>query len=250
MIAHGGTRALTSQKFHRAVSPKTFRLLTAFGFILLVCSTIARATAAADLPRDSNYDYDPPTPGSYALPVVKPAADGALLDTSNKAVNLRDLTHGRITVLSFIYTRCAAPKACSYATGVLGQLHDLTAKDKTLAKNMRLVSISFDPEYDTPQRLATYSENVREEKSGCEWDFVTAKSHAELEPILVAYNQAVDKKANPADPQGPLYHTLRVFLIDREGRIRNIYSSGTLDPRLVLADVQTLRLEESKVSKQ
>jgi cytochrome oxidase Cu insertion factor (SCO1/SenC/PrrC family) len=59
----------------------------------------------------------------------------------------------------------------------------------------------------------------------------------------------VDKRPNELDPQGPLYHTLRVFLIDREGRIRNIYSSGTLDPRLVLADVKTLLLEEEKTSK-
>src|SRR3977135_4513089 len=60
---------------------------------------------------------------------------------------------------------------------------------------------------------------------------------------------AVDKRPNESDPQGPLYHTVRVFLIDRAGRIRNIYSSATLDPRLVLADVKTLLLEESKPSK-
>ena len=200
--------------------------------------------------RDSDYDYDPPAPGSYTLPVIKPAADGALLDSDGKPINLRDLTHGRITVLSFIYTRCAAAKACPYATGVLNQLHLLSVDDKTLAKNMRLVSMSFDPDYDTPQRLAAYSENVREKKSGCEWRFATAKSRAELESILGAYGQAVDKRPNAADPQGPLYHILRVFLIDREGRIRNIYSSGTLDPRLVLADVKTLLLEEARVSKQ
>jgi protein SCO1/2 len=211
---------------------------------------IASASAAADLSRDSDYDYDPPTPGSYNLPIVKPAADGALLDTNNKSVKLRDLTHGRITVLSFIYTRCAAPKACPYATGVLGQLHDQSANDQALAKNMRLVSISFDPEYDTPQHLAAYSEGVREEKSGCEWRFVTAKSRADLQPILDAYDQAVDKRSNAADPQGPLYHIVRVFLIDRAGQIRNVYSSGTLDPRLLLGDVKTLLLEESKLSKQ
>jgi len=45
-----------------------------------------------------------------------------------------------------------------------------------------------------------------------------------------------------------LNHTLRVFLIDREGQIRNIYSSGTLDVRLVLADVKTLMLEEPRRS--
>jgi cytochrome oxidase Cu insertion factor (SCO1/SenC/PrrC family) len=208
-------------------------------------------TSAADLPRDSDYDYEPPVPGSYSLPVVKAAADGAIFDSNGKSLNLRDLTHGRrITVLSFIYTRCAAMKACPYAAGVLNQLHLLSVDDPTLAKNMRLVSMSFDPDYDTPQRLAAYSEKFLEEKSGCEWRFATAKSTAELESILAAYGQAVDKRANASDPQGPLYHMLRIFLIDREGRVRNIYSSGTLDPRLVVADVKTLLLEEARLSKQ
>jgi protein SCO1/2 len=201
--------------------------------------------ACADA-RDPDYDYNPPKPGTYTLPVIKPAADGALLDANNKAINLRDLTHGKVTVLSFIYTRCAAPRACPYATGVLSELNDLSKKDESLAKNMRLVSISFDPEYDTPQRLATYSGNVREEKSGCEWRFVTAKSRDDLAPILAAYDQAVDKRPNESDPQGPLYHTLRVFLVDDNGRIRNIYSSGTLDPRLVVADIKTLLQEKRK----
>ena len=207
-------------------------------------------TSAADLPRDSDYDYDPPVPGSYSLPVVKAAADGAIFDSNGKPLNLRDLTQGRITILSFIYTRCAEMKACPYAAGVLNQLHLLSVDDPTLAKSMRLVSMSFDPDYDTPQRLAAYSEKFLEEKAGCEWRFATAKSPAELESILAAYGQAVDKRSDPNDPQGPLYHILRVFLIDREGRIRNIYSSGTLDPRLVVADVKTLLLEEARLSKQ
>lgn len=208
------------------------------------------ACAESTVLHDSDYDYDPPVPGSYALPVIKIAPDGAIIDSAGKGLNLRELTHGRITVLSFIYTRCAAPKACPYATGVLYDLHALSAQDNGLAKNMRLVSLSFDPDYDTPKRLATYSEGMRDEKSGCEWQFVTSKSRAELDSILTGYGQAVDKRSNTNDPQGPLYHTLRVFLIDREGRIRNIYSSATLDPRLVLADVKTLLLEEKKLSKQ
>ena len=224
--------------------PKTMLRMIPFIFVLAT----AGITIAIDLPRDSDYDYEPPPPGSYALPVVKVAADGALLDSDGRSLNLRDLTHGRVTVLSFIYTRCAATKACPYATSVLGQLHLVSAEDKTLARNMRLVSMSFDPEYDTPQRLAAYSEYA--EKSGCEWRFVTAKSRADLDAILDAYGQAVDKRPNPADPQGPLYHTLRIFLIDRNGRIRNIYSSGTLDPRLIVADVKTLLLEDARVSKQ
>lgn len=217
---------------------------------LVLLSEGTTLIAGGQLPRDSDYDYEAPAPGSYMLPAIKTAADGALIDSSGKAISLRELTHGRITVLGFIYTRCSAPKGCPYATNVFDQLHSVSAKDKALTQNMRLVSVSFDPEHDTPHHLAEYLEWVRETKLGCEWRFVTTKSRAELEPILTAYNQAVDKRPNPADPQGPLYHTLRVFLIDRAGRIRNIYSSGTLDPRLVLADVKTLLLEESKISKQ
>jgi protein SCO1/2 len=198
---------------------------------------------------DADYDYDPPVAGSYALPVIKVAPDGAIVDSDSKSLNLSELTHGRITVLSFIYTRCAAPKACPYASGVFSQLHTLSVDNKALAKKMRLVSLSFDPDYDTPQRLAEYSEAIRDEKSGCEWHFATAKSNTALQSILNGYGQAVDKRSNPNDPQGPLYHILRVFLIDRDGRIRNIYSSATLDPRLVLADVKTLLLEEKTLSK-
>jgi cytochrome oxidase Cu insertion factor (SCO1/SenC/PrrC family) len=215
-----------------------------------LAARIVSVVANSALPHDSDYDYDPPVPGSYALPVIKVAPDGAIIDSDSKSLNLRQLTHGRITVLSFIYTRCAAPKACPYAVSVLSQLHARSADDKELATNMRLVSLSFDPDYDTPQRLAEYSEAMRDEKSGCEWHFATAKSHTALECILNGYGQAVDKRSNPNDPQGPLYHILRVFLIDHEGRIRNIYSSATLDPRLVLADVKTLLLEEKKLSKQ
>ena len=225
-------------------------MLKIIPFIFILSTPGITAVAEEHLPRDSDYDYEPPVPGSYSLPVVKLAADGALVDSDGRPVNLRDLTHGRVTVLSFMYTRCAAAKACPYAAGVLNQLHLLSVDDQTLAKNMRLVSMSFDLEYDTPQRLAAYSEGVREKKSGCEWRFATAKSRAELDSILSGYGQAVDKRSDWADPQGPLYHILRVFLIDREGRIRNIYSSGTLDPRLVIADVKTLLLEQSRLSKQ
>jgi protein SCO1/2 len=218
--------------------------------LTLYLSSVTAAVAADNaVSHDQDYDYDPPVPGSYTLPVIKVAADGAIIDSNSKSLNLGKLTHGRITVLSFIYTRCAAPKACPYAAGVLSQLHALSADDKALATNMRLVSISFDPEYDTPQRLAAYSEGIREQEPGCEWRFATAKSREALDSILNGYGQAVDKRSNANDPQGPLYHILRVFLIDRDARIRNIYSSATLDPRLVLADVKTLLLEEKKLSK-
>jgi cytochrome oxidase Cu insertion factor (SCO1/SenC/PrrC family) len=212
-------------------------------FLVLIAGSTG---LVADNGRTADHDYATPKPGTYALPVIKPAADGALLDCTGKPIRLTELTRGRVTVMSFIYTRCAAAKACPMATGVLMQLHRDTAEDATLAKQLRFVSMSFDPTNDTPERMAAYSGLASAHSNAAPWHFVTAKSQAELQPILTAYGQAVDKKSNPLDPTGPLNHNLRVFLIDRTGNIRNIYSSGTLDPRLVLADIRTLMLEESR----
>jgi len=211
-----------------------------------VTMCLAGSVAQGAMPRSSDYDYEPPAPGAYTLPVVKAAGDGEVLDAKCRPLHLRDLTRGRITVMSFIYTRCAAAKACPYATGVLMQLHRLSQEDSELAKELRLISISFDPGNDTPDRMEGYSNLARSQRPAAEWRFLTTASQDKLAPILDAYGQAVDRKQNPLDPTGPLNHTLRVFLIDSNGYIRNIYSSGTLDLRLVLADVKTLMLEASR----
>lgn len=214
------------------------------GFVAFNESAFPATRANADFPPDENYDYEAPMPGSYKLPVVKAAADGDVVDSKGQRRRLRDLTRDRITVMSFIYTRCAAANACPHATGVLAELHQISAEDPALAAQMRLVSMSFDSEGDRPEQMAAYSALADGRKAAAEWRFLTTASRADLGPILKAYGQAVDKRANPNDPEGPLYHTLRVFLIDRAGNIRNIYSAGTLDPRLVLADVRTLMLEQ------
>lgn len=224
---------------HLADRSATGAILTVALGALVLSGTVF----ADDLSRTRDYDYEAPGPGSYALPVIKPAADGDVLDCRGRQLRLDDVTHGRVTVMSFIYTRCAATKACPYATGVLRELHQLSSEEPALGKGMRLVSMSFDPEVDTPQRMADYATLAVKNASAAEWLFLTTRSRSELQPILDGYGQAVDRKKNPLDPTGPLNHTLRVFLIDREGNVRNIYSSDTLDPRLVLADVRTLLME-------
>lgn len=213
---------------------------------LILAVSLGVLPVRADLQRTAAHDYEPPLPGSYTLPVVKAAANGEVLDHAGRPLRLRDLARGRVTVMSFIYTRCADARACPYATGVLLNLHRLSKGDAELARRLRLVSMSFDPDNDTPERMAAYAQLADSREAAAEWRFVTAASREGLEPILASYGQAVDRKRNPSDPAGPLNHTLRVYLIDRDGNIRNIYSSGTLDVRLVLADIKTLLFEEAR----
>ncbi|MGE5175823.1 MAG: SCO family protein [Hyphomicrobiales bacterium] len=192
------------------------------------------------------FDYEPPEPGTYDLPAIERAADGRVLDETGRPIRLRSLFDGRVTVLSFIYTRCADATACPMATGVLRDLHDATRRDPDLAKRVRLITFSFDAEHDTPTVMARYAEAARGRggDGGAEWLFLTAATPGEVKPTLERYGQLVSRKPDPNDPLGPFYHLLRVFLIDRTGTVRNIYSTGFLDSRLVLADVRTLLLED------
>jgi cytochrome oxidase Cu insertion factor (SCO1/SenC/PrrC family) len=194
--------------------------------------------------RSADYDYDPPALGSYRLPVITRAADGEVVGSNGRAHRLADLFGGRITVLSFIYTRCADPNGCPAAVGLLRDLSYANAQDPELARNVSLLSLSFDPSHDTPEVM---SEFAGAHGGDGDWRFLTTRSSEALAPILTAYGQAVGAKVNSEDPFGPYTHQLRLFLIDRRGMVRNIYSLGFLDPRLVITDIRTLLLEERMV---
>ena len=193
----------------------------------------------------TGYAFALPKPGSYRLPAIRPAAGGSVLDETGREHDLTDLLQGRITVLAFMYTRCG--DVCPTAALQLSLLQDLAAKDARLAQRMHLVSMSFDPDLDTPSVLAEYAAAWRSDETGApEWLFLTAPDHSALAPVLAAYGQVVSAKPNPDAAGGPLYHIFRAFLIDASGQIRNIYSLDFLDPDLVITDIKTLILDQEQ----
>jgi cytochrome oxidase Cu insertion factor (SCO1/SenC/PrrC family) len=193
------------------------------------------------IPRTADYDYDPPALGSYALPSIKLPGDGRILDATGAERSLRALLDGKITVMAFIYTRCG--DICPEATVLLHDLHAIASADATLRDDLQLITISFDPEHDTPEVMALHAGALGHAGESAAWRFLTTPGEAALRPILEAYDQPVGPKSDPDDPLGPLAHQLRIFLIDAKGEVRNIYSVGFLDPRLVMTDVRTLLLE-------
>lgn len=221
----------------------TFPTIANTFIALLLLAAVQGHEDSPLLERSAGHDYEAPVPGSYELPRIKQASGGPVVDSSGKQLDLAEVTRGKVTVLSFIYSRCADARACPHATGVLNELHRISASDRELAEGMRLISMSFDPLHDTPERMAAYAKLTEGRKPGASWHFLTTASEKDLQPILEKYGQSVSRKDDPASPTGPLNHNLRVLLIDPQGFVRNIYSSGTLDLRLVLADLRTLLME-------
>ncbi|MSR14979.1 MAG: photosynthetic protein synthase I [Gammaproteobacteria bacterium] len=177
-----------------------------------------------------------PIPGSYELPVVSAAADGAVLDDTGATSSLHAIYDERIVLLSFVFTHCVDPDGCPLASFVLSQVGRQVLRDPALRSSVRLVTFSFDPVRDTPAVLAAYAKSFR--RPEMDWKFVTTKDEAALAPILASYGQTIQR-----DPDGYAFsHQLRVFLLDSQGQIRNEYSAAYLRPEVVLADLKTLTL--------
>ncbi len=200
-------------------------------------ATHAHAQPEVLAPGYAELAFTPPPAGSYRLPPLGLAADGALLDSQGDALRLHDLFGDKLVLLSFIYTRCPDVNGCPLATHVLRKMQERIRSDAGLGDQVRLLSLSFDPDHDTPQVLREYAGHFR--APDFDWRFLTAASEADLAPILEQYNQWVIR-----DPDGgAMSHLLRVYLIDRQGRLRNIYSVAFLHADVLANDAYTLLSE-------
>jgi len=190
-------------------------------------------------PGYSALEFRAPEPGSYALPPLGEAEDGALLDSSGNAVSLHELYADKTIVLSFIYTSCPDVNGCPLATFVLGQVQKRLAQDATVMSGVRLVTVSFDPANDPPDVMAEYGRHFRQ--GAVDWRFLTATSEESLAPILDDYDQSVIRDRGPdGEVLTTMSHILRVYLIDSDKRIRNIYSPSYLHSDILYADIRTV----------
>ena len=146
---------------------------------------------------------------------------------------------GKIVLLSFIYTSCSDMNGCPLASYVLGRVQEPIAANPSLRDRVRLLTLSFDPVRDTPAVMAKYGKQFR--RPGFDWKFLTAGSQAELNPVLESYGQwvAPERNAQGRTP-GTMSHLLRVYLIDDQRHIRNIYNANFLHPEILLNDLLTV----------
>ncbi|MGH8710409.1 MAG: SCO family protein [Burkholderiales bacterium] len=218
-----------------------------FFFWLVLCCAAGAATAH-ELSAPKPLQFIPPPPGSYVLQKIMRAPDGAVLGLDNKPRRLSRYTTGKITLLSFVYTACTDPNGCPLAYEAFSELKREIRKRPGMQEKVRLVSLSFDPQHDSPQVMKLYAGSHAAGRDGFPWYFLTTRSPGELMPLLKGFGQDVSVAADPVDgkPTPVLSHVLKVFLIDKSGEIREIYTTSFLLPQIVLNDIQTLLLEDGK----
>ena len=209
---------------------------------LFASLTLAETSSQVLAPGYGALEYLPPASGTYTLPPLGKAGNGKVLSSQGKQLQLYDVLGDKLVLLGFIYTHCSDINGCPLASFVMKKVQNQLLQDKVLASRVRLISLSFDPDQDTPEALVDYSRHFK--RDDFDWQFLTTASETDLQPILEAYNQWRQKTyAADGTESGSFSHILRVFLIDEQHRIRNIYSTGFLHPDTVVNDLRTLAEE-------
>lgn len=189
-------------------------------------------------------EFIAPVPGSYTLEVIQQAPSGKVLDVDGRVYPLNQYTTGKVTLLSFIYTYCVDPVGCPLAFNTFIGLRERLLATPNVARQVRFVSLSFDPTNDTPTAMKQYAGQLADASNPLRWHFLTTRSVGELKPILDSFGQDVSVQFDAGGRPTRLYnHMLKIFLIDTNGHVREIYTTAFLLPDVLFNDIQTLILE-------
>lgn len=158
------------------------------------------------------------------LPKLFPVPNTKLVDETGRAVQL-DAMKGSVTVYNFIFTNCAA--ICPIMTNNMRAITPKIGKDAPV----RFVSISVDPERDTPAVLSAYAKRNRNDPR---WTFLTGDLGAIVDLSINGFKLAAN---NPARGAEPLLHSGKFAVADKEGVIRGYYdgTDGTVTDEVVRA---------------
>jgi protein SCO1/2 len=178
--------------------------------------------------------HSAPASTSSASPLadIGPAPEVRLTDQDGKPFSLSDL-RGKVVVVSFIYTTCGG--SCPATTHRLSRIEEVLQSTKLWGKKVEFVSISLDPERDTPEILRRYAETYDADPAA--WHFLTGPPER-VAKVIASWDMWVRK-----NPAGVLDHPSRVFLLDTRGHRREIYSLEFLTAEVVRRDIEGLLAE-------
>lgn len=156
------------------------------------------------------------------------------VDQDGRARTFSDVRGDRALAVTFIYTKCPVPTFCPMMDRQFAETQSLI-KEKGLEGKAGLLSVSFDPKYDTPPVLKKHAQELGFDPKI--WTFVTG-DRDEIERFATNFGLTLvrGEAANPDE----IGHTLRTALVDRHGKLAKTYSGGDWTPADLLADIEKL----------
>ncbi len=160
------------------------------------------------------------------LPVLFPAPAFNLTERSGEAFGSEQL-RGKVWVVNFIFKQCTG--ACPMMTSSMAQLQ-IALKPLPAWQDIRLVSITVDPENDTPAELRQYAQWADADPT--HWLFLTGDKAAIRTLITEGFHVTVSD--SPANEGEPIIHSQRFMLVDQQGQVRGLYDGQDTTARAKL----------------
>ena len=165
-----------------------------------------------------------------ALPKIAPAPEFTLISQDGDQVALKDL-RGKVVAVTFIYTLCRT--TCPVLTPMMSFVQDQLGPE--FGRRIAFVSITVDPEHDTPDVLREYAQAFGANLAG--WAFLTGAPDA-IYDLARRYGVFVAKTAD-----GDVDHTFLTSIIDARGILRVQYIGVRFDPDEFQRDILSLLQE-------
>jgi protein SCO1 len=191
--------------------------------------TLAVMTAAALMlsgPREAPFDVSQEEP----LPKIAPAPQFMLTSQDGKSIALADF-RGKVVAVTFIFTLCSA--TCPVLTPMMSLVQDRLGPD--FDTNVAFVSVTIDPERDTPEILKLYAQMYGADVPG--WHFLTGEASI-IHDLTRRYGVFAAKRAD-----GDIEHSFLTSIVDRHGVIRVQYLGVRFDPEEFRRDILSLLRE-------
>lgn len=164
------------------------------------------------------------------IPVMKTMSDFTLENIDGSTFQLSQ-SNGKVRLVSFIFTHC--PDVCPATTRNKAELQEQLKAKGLFGDKAAFLSVSFDPERDTPEVLQKYANTFNADQSG--WYFLRGSEEA-VQKVAKDFGVAVIKQ-----PDGSYMHTAKIFLLDQEGKMRRIYGmAGEMNLEQIAADIEQL----------
>jgi protein SCO1/2 len=208
-------------------------LINAKLVVLPTAAYIEQVKKVGEAPLELPTGQSPPAASGFELiKTGAPVPNQTFIDQDGKKVSL-DSFRGDAVIVTFMYTKCPMPTMCPLMDQNFAKIQTKLKEQHNLLK-AHLLSVSFDPQVDTPAVLKTHAESLGADPRL--WTFATG-DRDEIDKWAAGFGVSISRATD--DPRD-ITHNLRTAIIDREGNLVQSYPGNEWTPEQVLADVRVM----------
>ncbi len=184
-----------------------------------------------------------PNPNQTPLPVREDVAqvgnqvpDFTLTNQDGKRVNLKDY-RGKALAITFIYSRCPLPEYCILMSKHFSDLANQLNDNAELKDKIRLLSVSFDPQTDTPAKLKEYGQGYLGKDAKPDFTVWQLATGTDKEIKAVADFFGLRYEVDAQD-KTQFNHSLRTVVVTPEGKVQKVFAGNEWTPNDLLRELQ------------